>query len=87
MRIELDKPGEPHWLSKPVQRLRVILGNPSATAPHSRSSPPPATATAVDPTDAPVPFGRGAPSRYSNTNRWGSGIASFTTFVGDSSQL
>jgi hypothetical protein len=26
MRIELDKPGEPHWLSKPVQRLRVIEG-------------------------------------------------------------
>jgi hypothetical protein len=26
LRIELDKPGEPHWLSKQARRLRVIMG-------------------------------------------------------------
>jgi hypothetical protein len=26
LRIEFDKPGEPHWLSKQTRRLRVIVG-------------------------------------------------------------
>jgi hypothetical protein len=26
MRIELDRPGEPHWLSKPRRVLRLIQG-------------------------------------------------------------